>query len=67
MTTLRTSFSPMKFLISTSYWSVALFFSMLTLMGKLGGISACSFVPRALVEGRHREANVLGIDVTHPG
>jgi len=35
MVTLRTSFSPTKFLISTSNWSVSLFFSMLTLMGKL--------------------------------
>lgn len=35
ITTFRTRFSPMKFLISTSYWSVSLFFSMLTLMGKL--------------------------------
>jgi hypothetical protein len=36
MVTLRTSFSPTKFLISTSNWSVSLFFSMFTLMGKLG-------------------------------
>lgn len=35
MTTLRTSFSPMKFLISTSQQSVSLFLSRLTLMGKL--------------------------------
>jgi hypothetical protein len=33
--TFRTSFSPMKFLISTSHWSVSLFFSRLTLIGKL--------------------------------
>jgi hypothetical protein len=39
MVTLRTSFSPTKFLISTSNWSVSLFFSMLTLMGKLDAVS----------------------------
>jgi hypothetical protein len=39
MVTLRTSFSPTKFLISTSNWSVSLFFSMLTLIGKLNRVS----------------------------
>ena len=38
--TLRTSFSPMKFLISTSQQPVSLFLSRLTLMGKLDNTSA---------------------------
>ena len=69
MLTLRTSFSPTKFLISTSNASVSLFFSMLTLMGKLDGVSADHVevaVPHgSMTVGARERVDVLGIDVSH--